>query len=233
MLKVRVCSIEGCDGVHQARGWCAMHYTRWVRHGDPLSTQYASLDITEKACSGCGDTKPVSEFYARPDSPGRYRARCKRCMAGDNKRHYENGGAAARQAWAEANREKVNAWSRRYYRANRVAHAALTDRHRALKYSTQTEVIRSTDIFERDEWVCGICGGAVDRTVRHPDPWSASLDHIIPLSKGGTHTRENVQLAHFRCNVRKSAKVPCPVCNDIDGGCPCDNGVVPRGCPTR
>jgi hypothetical protein len=31
-----VCSIAGCGKPQRSRGWCAMHYTRWFRHGDPL-----------------------------------------------------------------------------------------------------------------------------------------------------------------------------------------------------
>lgn len=30
------CSIEGCEKAVLARGWCASHYHRWKRHGDPL-----------------------------------------------------------------------------------------------------------------------------------------------------------------------------------------------------
>jgi len=33
----KVCTIEGCDKPMSARGWCAAHYTRWRKHGDPLT----------------------------------------------------------------------------------------------------------------------------------------------------------------------------------------------------
>ena len=34
-----------------------------------------------------------------------------------------------------------------------------------------------------------------------------SIDHIIPVSRGGTHTWDNVQLAHRYCNSIKSNKL--------------------------
>jgi hypothetical protein len=35
---VWLCSIEGCDRVHDARGLCARHYQAWLRHGDPTKS---------------------------------------------------------------------------------------------------------------------------------------------------------------------------------------------------
>ena len=58
-------------------------------------------------------------------------------------------------------------------------------------------------IAERDGWKCGICGKHVRGSLTYPHPLSKSLDHVIPLSRGGAHSPENAQLAHLRCNVRK------------------------------
>lgn len=37
MKATRVCKIEGCSKPTDTRGWCAMHYWRWKRNGDPLA----------------------------------------------------------------------------------------------------------------------------------------------------------------------------------------------------
>jgi 5-methylcytosine-specific restriction endonuclease McrA len=69
------------------------------------------------------------------------------------------------------------------------------------------EPVPPTAIYSRDDWICQICNDPVNRQARHPDPMSVSLDHIIPLAKGGTHTYDNLQCAHLVCNIRKSDKV--------------------------
>lgn len=61
-------------------------------------------------------------------------------------------------------------------------------------------------LYERDKGICAICGESVDMTV---DPLSdeyGSIDHIVPLAKGGKHRWDNVQLAHRICNSRKGIK---------------------------
>ena len=80
-------------------------------------------------------------------------------------------------------------------------------KRRALKLELPADNIRPLDVYERDEWTCGLCNEAVPRDAKYPDPLSPSLDHILPLSKGGHHVMENVQLAHLDCNVRKGNRV--------------------------
>ena len=56
--------------------------------------------------------------------------------------------------------------------------------------------------------ICGICGQPVDPKIKYPHPLSATVDHIIPVSKGGHPSAlENLQLAHRCCNRQKGAKL--------------------------
>lgn len=78
-------------------------------------------------------------------------------------------------------------------------------RKRARKYGVAYEYINKRKVYRRDGWCCGICGGRIDRKAKYPDPMSPSLDHIVPLSRGGGHLYRNVQAAHLRCNTDKGA----------------------------
>jgi 5-methylcytosine-specific restriction endonuclease McrA len=59
---------------------------------------------------------------------------------------------------------------------------------------------------------CHLCNGPIDisapRTPGKPG-WEKSLhiDHVIPLSKGGNDTLDNVRPSHGKCNIRKHNKI--------------------------
>lgn len=54
---------------------------------------------------------------------------------------------------------------------------------------------------------CGICGGAVDFSLRAPNGLAPSVDHIIPVDSNGSDDASNLQLAHLWCNQRKNTGV--------------------------
>lgn len=73
--------------------------------------------------------------------------------------------------------------------------------HRAQFLSNRKRILAVQEI-------CGICGKPVDKNIKYPLPLSATVDHIIPIAKGG-HPSDlaNLQLAHFCCNRQKSDKL--------------------------
>lgn len=58
-------------------------------------------------------------------------------------------------------------------------------------------------LFDRDAGICALCNTPVVWNVKHHDPRSPSVDHIMPVIKGGVHSWDNVQLVHFGCNMSK------------------------------
>ena len=73
--------------------------------------------------------------------------------------------------------------------------------HRRRYWANRKRVLMS-------ESVCAICGRPVDMSLKAPDPMSPTVDHIIPVNKGG-HPSDinNLQLAHWICNRMKSDKL--------------------------
>lgn len=88
-----------------------------------------------------------------------------------------------------------------------VQRKANKDLRRASKMTDDAEQFERSEIYDRDGWVCQLCFEPVSPDALYPDHMSASLDHVVPLAKGGSHTRANAALAHWICNTTKSDKV--------------------------
>ncbi len=179
-------------------------YARRLKRGAKLSTH----------CHHCGGELP------RPYYSGRYPARCLACR---RQRYY---------AWARERRAEARAHARcldcgdpsalghrgqrtnwcapcrreRHLRRQRVSANFRHHARRAQWRGAATEKFTRESIFERDGWRCALCDRRIRRDLRHPHPLSASLDHSVPLARGGQHTRQNVRAAHLRCNLRKNAR---------------------------
>lgn len=57
-------------------------------------------------------------------------------------------------------------------------------------------------VYKRDKYTCYLCGCKVVRSKDYR-PDQATLDHVIPLDKGGPHTYENVKTCCHKCNSEK------------------------------
>lgn len=160
-------------------------------------------------CSDCGqryerNARDTKSFRC-PPCRKRAGAEQRRAWAGASVRDPLSNSATARR-WAVGNPERVRQIKRKWYEANKDKVKAYKHRRRVLARDANADKFTAQDIYERDNWTCQICGLHLDPAIKFPSNDSPSIDHIIPISLGGTHTLDNVQAACMGCNRRKGGR---------------------------
>lgn len=131
---------------------------------------------------------------------------CTKC--GTNLRH--SGHSWCKPCVAEAGRTN---YKKKDQQAHRDRVRGLDAKKRSLKAGIVDALIETVDtaaIYKRDGGLCQLCGLPVQR-----GSFEQVLDHRIPVSIGGGHTADNLQLAHRQCNGWKGNDVQAcylPLC---------------------
>jgi 5-methylcytosine-specific restriction endonuclease McrA len=108
--------------------------------------------------------------------------------------------------WAAENPEKVSAAKRKWADANPESAVACQSRRRALKAASSGSYTRKdvTGLLEMQRGKCASCACKLKKSGKH----RYHVDHVMPLAKGGSNGRENIQILCPPCNLKKSAKDP-------------------------
>lgn len=210
--QLKTCVNEACDRKVQSRGMCSSHYSVWHRkiNGRKKHT---------KTCGFCGHsfitTSTVSKFCTESCSKRDHYgwSRSKEVVLA----HVEPRATTAPETIVPPLRKRWFACVCRVCGTNFIDKAPYTHcgdecrqvtrraglhahRVRQGKFSV-TDAKRSA-IYERDNWECKICGEETARVYTHGDPFSPTLDHIIPQSTQTLpdHSEGNLRLAHSLCN---------------------------------
>lgn len=115
-----------------------------------------------KTCIGCGDTKPLKEFYAQPGNTDGRGGRCKECVKDGVRKNY----AAKRAQYAAYERERFQRPDRKEY-----ARKAL-QKHRARnpeKNTARQAVANALRDGRLARGPCGVCGTTVKVQTHHAD----------------------------------------------------------------
>jgi len=195
-----------------------------------MSTKRKTLSLSRTdergryRCYKCSVYKEATEFYRDASKAEGLSGYCKDCSkstvkknqakltvdekraryAAQKKKKKDRERSAAYYAeHKEEHKARVKAWQL----ANPEKHAALqkaggAKRRARIEYLKKSgkwdDSITLAEVFRRDGELCAICKRLVTRD-------QASIDHINPIKLGGSHTWDNVQLTHLKCNQEKSA----------------------------
>ncbi len=233
----RLCDVEGCERKHRARGLCSSHYnqqhqpdrhkpatTQCVACGTPVSKRGSRGKRYRPTCSTMcryylqfGEWQSstwVQPAWPQCALPARHPAmqpkpKPPRVFASGHCQHCHS------PFTTETTSGEARYCSDRC--AKRYAKKISRHKRRAIKHAADYEPgITWQTVAKRDGMNCHLCGDATNTTdyeVTADGTWLVgitypSLDHVLPLSKGGAHTLSNTKLAHFMCNWEKNDTVP-------------------------
>lgn len=161
-----------------------------------------------KTCSRCQESKEFNEFYdSKTTKDGKF-AWCKTCKSAHRKLKYQNNKEQEyekHRQWVENNQEKRSA-------QNVKATQAWAERNRTKvrqtkrKYKLKRSEWELQGSFTQKEW------DQLLETYDHKclsckkDDVLLTQDHVVPLSKGGPNTIDNIQPLCGPCNSRKGTK---------------------------
>jgi 5-methylcytosine-specific restriction endonuclease McrA len=211
-----MCSTENCNNKVVARGWCNKHYLRWKNHGDPLGggTQPRKpIDLPDgrRQCLDCNIIKVLNEF-SFDKTYGTYRTTCKRCRAStETQKYLDPEFAQKRKAFTRSRRdldrileteryrknpEKKKASVLKHIKSNPDAHRLRRLKRRAAQQENGVFVVAPKEIQKILNSVCIFCGATDNITV----------EHLIPLSRGGRHSIGNLAPSCKSCNSAKGTR---------------------------
>lgn len=189
----------------------------WARQPLPWEeTDMPSKEEAVKTCTFCHEKKTLGEFRARSDRPGQYTPRCKECLnkqssqwrrenpdkvksnwkgyQAENQDHL----SAKNSKWRSENKDAITEYQRKYRQEHPEKKRESEQRRRATLAGVPTDNVKLEKVLARDGNICYLCGGETAKP---------TLDHVIPLSRGGSHTYDNIRIACGSCNSRKKDRL--------------------------
>lgn len=154
-----------------------------IRRGKFLRPVVICDGIEGKICSGqCGEWRPIAKFARHPDCAGGRRSICSTCDGRYQLANFPERRRADARRWRDNNREKHRIMKRVCNRR----------RHGRIMNGPGVRMHEWRAILIAHKGACAYCGGPPE-----------SLDHVIPLCRGGLHSPTNVVPACKRCNFEK------------------------------
>jgi 5-methylcytosine-specific restriction endonuclease McrA len=188
------------DNFHIRKGYPSS-YCRECTCSDEHNQRVILRKQNLKQCSNCKTIKPFSEFHkARTRSDG-HDPNCKECEKVRGKQKYLKGYSKIRERHSKSyykQREYYREKHKEWYYNNPGYSAERSQRRRALEYQAQ-----GSYTIEQFQELCKHYG---NKCLCCSKKEKLTVDHVIPLSKGGSNDIDNIQPLCMTCNRKKGTK---------------------------
>lgn len=168
-----------------------------------------------RVCGACKLEKPFSDFNKDKNKKLGIGYRCKSCSKISSSNWYKENKDIAKQAFKNRyknKREEALVKAKEWRDANPAMKREANRRRKALLKSVKVSRYSEAEVIAIYGNKCHICKDFINMTAPR---WSGKpgwevgfqVDHLIPISKGGEDSLENVRPSHGKCNLIKSANV--------------------------
>ena len=170
------------------------------------------LRHNETPCKNCLDNKRYKEkSNYSVEKKRQYREKNKEHISKVKKAYRESNKKAIKKyaiEYQQKNAEKIAARKSAYKKANPEKIVEISNRRRARKLNALTDNHTVKDVISAYGKNCHICGIEIDLDAPRSTKFTGwknglHIDHLIPLSKGGSDLLENVRPSHAICNMKK------------------------------
>lgn len=120
---------------------------------------------------------------------------------------YQHKSGAARQPRRDCKRCGSICPRRQYYCSSGCRAANESERLNAKNHRRRAAIgnrFTLGDVIRRSGLSCHICHGDVDLSLSGMDPNGPTIDHLIPIARGGPNFLTNTAVAHRICNMKRS-----------------------------
>lgn len=224
------CKAPGCDltpansKVRFKLGYCNPHYLRFSTHGDPLAGNPSPIVLKAidhkdgtRTCSRCDKRKPLEAFYKDKSATLGRRSYCKECqkksiadrylLDPEKKKEYQRDHRIK-------NLSKVRAADTARYVRDKDKRITLAEAHGHIRRARRVQApfepgitrIALRKIHGDNCFYCGVTMMFTRAKNRQFNSNDATIEHRLPLSRGGKHVWANAVLACRECNLSKNLK---------------------------
>ena len=151
--------------------------------------------IMNKTCSRCKEVKNISYFYKNKSEACGYRRQCKECTTHYNSKHKEKK-REYDYHYRIKNKECIKKVKELYHLNNRELGNSRDHVRRARKNENKAFKVSKKELIKLYNSPCFYCGSLNKIT----------LDHVVPISRGGSHGIGNLVPACSFCNGSKHNK---------------------------
>jgi 5-methylcytosine-specific restriction endonuclease McrA len=163
-----------------------------------------------KHCTRCEQTLPVSAFNSDARYVDGYQSYCRGCMRGYHTERrvdptYTEGERKRGRDYYQQKREVIAPKRRAYDRGRWHTDPKYRQRKNIQKHQRREYLRGLVEHFTQEEWQA-LCEKYDNRCLKCGERKPLTVDHIVPVSKGGTNDIHNVQPLCLDCNMRKHTK---------------------------